>query len=271
VGLKFITFFFLPLGMRVEVLSVQGETLKFELEGVNSGVANAIRRVLIDELPTLAIETMDVYVNESAVLDEVIGHQMGLIPLATDLTDSLLYQSECKAGPCAACCVVLEVDVTGRTVTSGDIRAICVHKERVKPFHRDIPLARLLPGQRFFARLFACKGIGKCHAKWSPVSRVGFERRCAVTIPEPIRDQSLVALCPQGVFKTGPDGLLDIEDSTQCNMCRKCQEKDLYQVKLDVVPDYFRFTIHGTGTIPVTRLVPLALKEIRSRLELLVQ
>ncbi|KAI9710136.1 MAG: DNA-directed RNA polymerase core subunit rpc40 [Bogoriella megaspora] len=53
----------------------------FSLTGLDTSIANAFRRILLSEIPTLAIE--DVYVNNntSIIADEVLCHRLGLIPL----------------------------------------------------------------------------------------------------------------------------------------------------------------------------------------------
>ncbi|KAF2716698.1 RBP11-like subunits of RNA polymerase [Polychaeton citri CBS 116435] len=54
----------------------------FSLIGVDASIANAYRRVLIAEVPTLAIEDVFVYDNTSIIQDEVLCHRLGLIPFA---------------------------------------------------------------------------------------------------------------------------------------------------------------------------------------------
>lgn len=54
---------------------------QFSLIGVDSSVANAFRRILISEIPTLAIEEVYVFDNNSIIQDEVLAHRLGLIPL----------------------------------------------------------------------------------------------------------------------------------------------------------------------------------------------
>lgn len=53
----------------------------FSLIGVDASVANALRRIALAELPTLAIENVYMYDNTSIIQDEVLAHRMGLIPL----------------------------------------------------------------------------------------------------------------------------------------------------------------------------------------------
>ena len=53
----------------------------FSLVGVDASLANAFRRILISEVPTLAIEEVFIKCNTSIIQDEVLAHRLGLIPL----------------------------------------------------------------------------------------------------------------------------------------------------------------------------------------------
>ena len=53
----------------------------FSLIGINAAVANAIRRILIAEVPTIAIENVYISNNTSVIQDEVLAQRLGLIPL----------------------------------------------------------------------------------------------------------------------------------------------------------------------------------------------
>jgi DNA-directed RNA polymerase subunit D len=58
------------------------EKLVFRIEA-NETLANAIRRS-VSEVPTLAIDEVEIYKNDSALYDEVLAHRLGLIPLKTE-------------------------------------------------------------------------------------------------------------------------------------------------------------------------------------------
>ena len=55
--------------------------MTFSLVGVDASIANAFRRILIAEVPTLAIEDVYITQNSSIVQDEILAQRLGLIPL----------------------------------------------------------------------------------------------------------------------------------------------------------------------------------------------
>jgi len=52
----------------------------FSLIGLDASVANAFRRILIAEIPSLAIEWCYVSNNTSVIQDEVLAQRLGLVP-----------------------------------------------------------------------------------------------------------------------------------------------------------------------------------------------
>mmetsp|Transcript_28215 Transcript_28215/g.68650 ORF Transcript_28215/g.68650 Transcript_28215/m.68650 type:complete len:410 (+) Transcript_28215:1-1230(+) len=66
------------------VLEQDGDELVFEMIGCDTSFANALRRILLAEVPTMAIEQVYLFNNTSIIHDEVLAHRMGLIPLNVD-------------------------------------------------------------------------------------------------------------------------------------------------------------------------------------------
>lgn len=57
---------------------------QFSLIGVDASVANAFRRIMIAEIPSLAIEYCFINNNTSIIQDEVLAARLGLVPFKTD-------------------------------------------------------------------------------------------------------------------------------------------------------------------------------------------
>ena len=60
------------------------EEIIFDLIGAEPPLANALRRILIAEIPTMAIEKVEMWQNTSIIADENLAHRIGLVPIAVD-------------------------------------------------------------------------------------------------------------------------------------------------------------------------------------------
>jgi DNA-directed RNA polymerase I and III subunit RPAC1 len=58
--------------------------LVFEIIGVDVSFANALRRIMIAEIPTMALEHVYMWNNSGLIHDEVLSHRLGLVPLNVD-------------------------------------------------------------------------------------------------------------------------------------------------------------------------------------------
>lgn len=167
---------------RIAVTEYSEDTVKFILYDTDLSVANALRRVLLAEVPTLAIDTVEVIKNTSVMDDEFLVHRLGLIPLSSEVVNMFKYSRDCTCdSTCNLCCVELTLNVrcTGDTTIDVTSRELLSQHATVIPVHGDddngILLCKLRKNQEIYLRCFAKKGVAKEHAKWSPVSAVGFE------------------------------------------------------------------------------------------------
>ena len=79
----------------IEIISTGKEEATFFLRGVDAAFANSIRRTIMEDVPTIAIEDVEFRKNSSVLYDEMAAHRMGLIPLTTDL-QSYNLPANCK-------------------------------------------------------------------------------------------------------------------------------------------------------------------------------
>jgi len=73
--------------MEIEIESLTDEEMLLTIKGIDSPIANALRRIMIAEVPTMAIEKVILEQNTSVLPDEVLCHRLGLIPILADPDD----------------------------------------------------------------------------------------------------------------------------------------------------------------------------------------
>ena len=69
---------------KIDMIKMSHDELEFDMVGVDASIANAFRRILLSEVPTMAIEKVFIYNNTSIIQDEVLAHRLGLIPIKAD-------------------------------------------------------------------------------------------------------------------------------------------------------------------------------------------
>lgn len=86
----------------------------------NETIANAIRRS-VAEIPTLAIDEVEMYRNDSGLYDEMVSHRLGLVPLRTEKSMNAKTKVELKLSKTGPCTVYAE-DLKGEAeVVQGKI------------------------------------------------------------------------------------------------------------------------------------------------------
>ena len=56
-------------------------SIDFDVHNVDVSLVNSLRRVMWAEVPTLAIDLVDIEVNSSPLHDEFLAHRLGLLPI----------------------------------------------------------------------------------------------------------------------------------------------------------------------------------------------
>lgn len=180
-----------PLNEKNAKKNVQAETnrVDFRLSSVDLAFANSLRRVMLSEIPTVAIDVVEIETNTSVLPDEFVAHRLGLIPLNSKNCDTdMEYSRDCDCeGGCARCIVTLFLHARcgGEDVMKVYARDLAVVGDRANewvgnPVITDAEgkgpvICKLRRGQEVKMTCIAKKGIAKEHAKWAPTSAVGFE------------------------------------------------------------------------------------------------
>lgn len=137
------------------------------LKDSNAAFANALRRAIIELVPTMAIDDVELVKNSSALYDEMIAHRLGLITLKTDLKGyTPRDECTCQGAGCAKCTVQLTLKAKGPCIVLAD--ELKSKDPKVKPVFPETPIVQLLKGQELELECTAVLGRGKDHIKWSP-------------------------------------------------------------------------------------------------------
>jgi len=268
--------------IKIKIESMDKTDMEFDLIGFEPGMPNAFRRILLSEIPSMAIEKVHIYQNTSIMQDEVLAHRLGLIPLKADPRlfdwkskdtgdegtekDTLEFRLHIKCskkpggnpddGPDAAYIEHRVLTEHVKWVPKGNQESLVKDPGPVEP---DILINKLRPGHEMEINMFAVKGIGRDHAKFSPVSTAFYRLLPDITIDKEVTGEAAERLqkCfSPGVIKLKPneDGKIKavVEnaryDSCSRNVYRYDDLKDC--VSLSKIKDHFVFTIESVGAMP---------------------
>ena len=190
--------------MKVEVKDIQPKKAMIRIEDTNPYFVNSLRRVMLSELPKLAIDDVIIYDNTSPLFDEIVAHRLSMVPVPTDLS-LLSFRDECtcKGKGCPNCTVRYTLSKEGEgTVYSGDLQP----SEKSWAITEDkIPLVRLYNDQRLILEVEAVLGRAKDHAKWQGIQAPSYWMDLTISF-----DKSKLVDAKEFLAKL-PDGLAEIK------------------------------------------------------------
>ncbi|MEM0129949.1 MAG: DNA-directed RNA polymerase subunit D [Thermoplasmatales archaeon] len=192
----------------------EGENwIRFEVSGITPGYANALRRILINDVPKLAISKVHFHHGEirqegdkvfsslTSLFDEMIASRLGMIPLPTDLKMNERETCSCGGKGCSLCTVNYSLFMTGPgIVKSGDL--IPIGDPSFAPIDKEIPIVELNERQAIMIDAEAFLGRARDHARFQVTSGVSYRygRELKVSAREP-EVEDIINKSPRNVVR----------------------------------------------------------------------
>ncbi|KAL1894445.1 DNA-directed RNA polymerase core subunit rpc40 [Ceratocystis pirilliformis] len=260
-------------GLSIKVHTHKQHNMSFSVIGIDASIANAIRRIIIAEISTLAIEAVFYDDNTSVIQDEVLAHRLGLIPFKGGKEGLLNFIKDYKKPEPGediyanlfdynTVCLRLDVQCTHNPdaaedetdpdklynhanvyardlqfVPSGRQSEYFSGENAIAPVNPDILIAKLRPPQAIKCEVHMHKGLGSDHAKFSPVCPATYRLMPVIDIKKPILGAD--ALKFQKCFPKGVIGLEPVSaaESSQVGSGYEGHEGERKAVVLDAMKD----------------------------------
>lgn len=248
--------------MEIKILEYDGRSIRFLVKDIPLTLLNAIRRLAISDVPSMAIDYVYFIENSSPLYDEIVAHRLGLIPLTSDRAlEKYGSPEECKDNEELENCyarLYLEAEASEgiKVVYSGDLVS---DDEDIQPVYKGIPIVVLGPGQKISFEARARLGRGREHAKWSPVSAATHKYVPKIVInSEKCLGESCskcVKVCPKNILKF-QEGKLIVEEELSCTLCRQCEKVcPADAITVSWKPNSYVMYIESTGVLKPERIV----------------
>ncbi|KAI5151086.1 DNA-directed RNA polymerases I and III subunit RPAC1 [Enteropsectra breve] len=233
--------------------------LEIDLINCHASIANALRRILIAEIPSVAFHNVTVYENNTVFPDEYIAHRIGLIPLTFHHPSNPYFLDENEQ---------LKVEDFILQVKNESKERMNVYSEHIKyegevnefsiSIKPGVLICKLAPGHMIEMKLSVTRGTGKEHAKWSPVSLCSYR-----LMPKIVLEKNFIGEDAEELQKCFSPGVIDISkgyaevvcprlDSMSRNVFRNPKFKDCVKIMRET--SWFCFTIESIAEDPLSLL-----------------
>ncbi|KAK7205885.1 DNA-directed RNA polymerase [Myxozyma melibiosi] len=287
--------------LKIHIEYISELNAEFDLIGVDASIANAFRRIMISEIPTLAIEYVYIENNTSIIQDEVLAHRLGLIPLKanpdylrwfkkddpdfepTDYDTVVLQLSaKCTANPNAPEGTTdPKLLYNNAHVYARDIvyepqgRQSEWFPEGIAATNPDILIAKLRPGQEIDLTMHCILGIGQDHAKFSPVATASYRLLPTIDIiGEPITGElakKFRSCFPKGVISINSKGEAVVKDARKDTVSREVLRHPEFEgrVRLGRQRDHFIYTVESTGAMTPDEIFLKSVQLLKKKCQIL--
>lgn len=243
----------------MKIIQNKEEKLVFS-EEIDESLANAIRRS-INEIPTIAVDDVTFYKNDSALYDEMIAHRLGLIPLQNKKLEDI-KECSCKGKGCNRCTIEVKLTGKGKTIYSGDL------KGDIDVVYEKMPIIILDNEQELELVAHVRRGIGKEHIKFSP--GIAYYRNVAEIEISDKGCIDAIKACPHNVLHE-EKGEIKVGDKYKCDLCEACVEacKKKGKEGIKIKPEKeLIFFVESYGNMPAKNIFIEAVKALNDNLEL---
>lgn len=243
--------------MEVEIKELKGDEMRVLIKDVNPAFANSLRRAIIQEIPIMAIDEVDVVANDSVMDDNILVHRLGQIPISTPEDYRLPGECDCIDGRCSNCSVTLTLNREGPgVIKSGDMES---SDEKATPSTDSIPITRLAEDQSIEFTAIARLGFGKDHSNWQPavvaykfMPIFNLDKEACTSCGECIEE------CPKDILEMENDSV-KITDIEKCTMCLACSDAcPENAIEIDHNPSEIILKIESTGCMPPDKILEKA-------------
>ncbi|MBI4019994.1 MAG: DNA-directed RNA polymerase subunit D [Candidatus Aenigmarchaeota archaeon] len=196
---------------KIRIIKKKANLIQFSVEGATPAFVNALRRIMISEVPAMAIEWVDISRNSSALFDEVLAHRLGLIPLEFDPEKfNFTEECKCKGKGCPSCEASFALEKEGPCmVYSGDMKP---SNRSVNPTDPRFQIVQLLKGQSLKLEATARLGIGRTHIKWqAAIAAYAYQ-------PDAPEEKDGVMVCAKHVPSAA--GRKTVVEPDKCEVCK---------------------------------------------------
>ncbi len=265
--------------MEIEFGRIEDSIAQFTLSGASEAFANALRRAMIGEVPTLAIDNIRIYDNTSVLFDEMLAHRLGMVPIKTDLAKFARKDAcRCEGAGCPICQVTFTITAEGpKTVVSGDLVSDDALTTPVDP---GIPIVKLWEDQKVVIEAVAYLNNGTEHAKWQPTVACGYKEYPVIDINDRCDGGGMcVEECPRGVLEVKGRVVRVVDGRLEaCSLCRLCEKAciatgigDDSAIQAGADSTKFLFIIETDGSLSAQQIIEEGLRYIRTRSDTLIE
>lgn len=248
----------------INVLEKSETRISFIISKISETQLNTLRRSIINLVPTMAIEEVEMRKNSSVLYDEVIAHRLGLIALKTDIKSYNIPEfCTCKGEGCAKCQLELTLKVKGpKIVYAENFKS---KDPKVVPVYDKTPIVKLAEGQELEVIGTAKLGFGKVHAKWSP-GAAWYTHTPKIKINNNSKDfESFKNKYPTQIFDK--NGKIDVKLINTPALVDACDKINDDIIKIEYEENSFMFYLESWGQLSIKEILTQATTQFSTKLE----